>query len=193
MNIHQIWQGTDIPERISNLLATWSSLPDTNYKLWRDEDLAVYNDFLIEADLDTLHPAYKSYLYRLLILQDFGGLYIDADCEKIGDIPVLDKFTMVCEKGILKNTVMFAPSGDPLLHNIIYFGINGAGTEEVVGAKFGSVALQRIFGMEYQDTYNRIEYDTWCRHYNFKTWRSYPGTKYNVRESKTLTRKIGPV
>jgi mannosyltransferase OCH1-like enzyme len=80
--IHQIWLGSELPERYKRLTDSWLKYnPDWEYKLWTDSDI---------LDLDLLNKdifnsmsnlGMKADLLRIEILNKFGGLYVDIDFE----------------------------------------------------------------------------------------------------------------
>jgi mannosyltransferase OCH1-like enzyme len=82
--IHQIWLGTDelSPVRKKAMQTVQLMNPDFKYILWTDEDLPEFNlENIIE---ESLHVAFAADIFRLKILEKFGGIYIDTDiiCHK---------------------------------------------------------------------------------------------------------------
>jgi mannosyltransferase OCH1-like enzyme len=85
--IHQIWlsETSTIPEQ----MLTWSKSfkkhnPDYEYTLWGYEELKeIFNikEIYKTYNMENEHPALKSNVLRLLLLQKFGGFYFDTDCE----------------------------------------------------------------------------------------------------------------
>lgn len=80
--IHQIWIGDKLPDEFAAYAAEWRRLhPDWEYRLW--DGNSILSEWQSEAHTlsrcDT--PAAKSDFARLLILEKYGGLYIDTDFE----------------------------------------------------------------------------------------------------------------
>lgn len=79
--IHQIWLGSEVPEKYYAWMQTWKNLAGWEYWLWTDEDvkhLKLYNRDLYDA---TNSFAEKSDILRLEILKRYGGVYVDTDYE----------------------------------------------------------------------------------------------------------------
>lgn len=83
--IHQIWLGDkDIPSRYLAYSETWKThFPTWEYKLWKDADVA---ELIAESKLPTFitdkhNVGALSDILRYIILDKFGGLYIDMDYE----------------------------------------------------------------------------------------------------------------
>lgn len=90
--IHQIWIGNSlIPERCKLFMERMKVLhPDWEYKLWTNDDIFETHykeDKFLQSywkDVDThFKPAHIADRARLLILRDFGGVYVDADANPI--------------------------------------------------------------------------------------------------------------
>jgi mannosyltransferase OCH1-like enzyme len=82
--IHQIWLGEDELSivRKKAMQTVRSMNPDFKYILWTAEDLPEFNlENIIE---ESLHAAFAADIFRLKILEKFGGIYIDTDtiCHK---------------------------------------------------------------------------------------------------------------
>lgn len=80
--IHQIWLGSDIPEKYKKWGETWKQHnPDWEYKLWTDEDVNdvdIPNRSLFNS---IKNMGQKSDFLRYHILNQFGGVYVDTDFE----------------------------------------------------------------------------------------------------------------
>ena len=97
--IHQLWKDDIVPERYVALVETWSRFnPGWERRLWTDKDLLA----LVEDRYPDLLAIYVGYtrnisradLGRYLVLQTFGGVYADLDCECLRPIaPMLGDAT----------------------------------------------------------------------------------------------------
>jgi mannosyltransferase OCH1-like enzyme len=85
--IHQIWlsDSITIPKQYAEMSKSWAKFnPDFEHIVW---DERVYDEFggkeyLFEKyHLDGVHPAQVSDIMRLKLIQKYGGLYTDIDCE----------------------------------------------------------------------------------------------------------------
>ena len=95
--LHQIWiGGAPMPARWEGFAARLRALhPAWEYRLWGDAEAAA----LLASGPDwarALYAAwdnfgYRSDLLRLLILSEFGGVYLDTDCEPVRPLdPLLE-------------------------------------------------------------------------------------------------------
>jgi hypothetical protein len=84
--LHQLWKTEDVPARFTALRETWRTRnPSWQIRLWTDRDL----DELVAARYPELLEMYRGYgapicradLGRYLVLETFGGVYADLDCE----------------------------------------------------------------------------------------------------------------
>lgn len=91
--IHQLWSGTDPPDRYRAFRETWERLhPDWEMRLWTEADISA----LVAADYPQLSALYglgearrRFDLGRALILHRFGGVYADFDSECLKPIEPL--------------------------------------------------------------------------------------------------------
>ena len=87
--IHQIWLGSELPEKFKIFQKTWQELhPEWVYILWTDDmikDLKIHNRELFEK---AKNYGQKSDILRYHLLYEYGGVYIDTDfaCLKSLDI-----------------------------------------------------------------------------------------------------------
>ena len=130
--LHQIWLGNDLPAEFAAYAETWKrNHPACAYRLWRDADA--------EREFST-HPAWpmvakaetaagKSDLIRLMILQRFGGLYVDTDFECVrsfdrllgaGSLIVPDMI-----EGDPCNGLMAAVPNHPLVDQMLAASVDG--------------------------------------------------------------------
>src|SRR5579862_6272363 len=84
--LHQLWKTADVPTRFTMLRETWRKRnPQWEIRLWTDADL----DQLVESRYPDLLGLFRGYkepicradLGRYLVLETFGGVYADLDCE----------------------------------------------------------------------------------------------------------------
>ena len=100
--IHQIWLSdiSDIPEKYKLFSSKWKDEHnDFKYILWGDEiydEFGGKNAFLKKYNLDKIHPAQISDVLRVLLLQRYGGFYIDIDSECKSNISELIDNKLVC-------------------------------------------------------------------------------------------------
>ncbi len=80
--IHQIWLGSEFPERFRRWQETWlEKHPEWEYKLWRDKDVAELGLENIELYKTSKNFGQKADIARYEILDRFGGVYADVDFE----------------------------------------------------------------------------------------------------------------
>lgn len=84
--IHQTWKNEKLPNAFQLLSETWREmLPDWEYRLWTDEMnrefvRTYYPDFLEKYDAYPKNIQ-RADAIRYLLLQTYGGLYVDLDFE----------------------------------------------------------------------------------------------------------------
>ena len=95
--IHQIWVGPNHPPTLCQ--GFMNKIKDKHeelgyvYKFWGNELWEKYKDdkFIqnYSTDIEAFKLAYIVDRFRLLILRDYGGIYLDADCKMIKDFDVV--------------------------------------------------------------------------------------------------------
>lgn len=124
-NIHQIWIGEKLEPHY--LMDTWK-MEGWGYALWDDkkiESLNLFNKDIYNYYYQKGNFAGASNIARIEILLRYGGVYIDADTERVKKFP---------EE--LLNNKMFAAEGNKV-PNVKYRVANG-----VMGAVKGSKIMQ---------------------------------------------------
>ena len=121
--IHHIWIGPKrLPEESKPLIETWKKFhPDWEHKLWSNEDIKNFPLKNRKAFDAASNWGEKSDILRYEILYNYGGLYVDHDCECLKPF---DDFNKCCSfysgisysKGVqIANTIIGASAGHPLL------------------------------------------------------------------------------
>ena len=95
--IHQIWIGPRVlPEKYVEMTANMEAMhPDWEYKLWTHDELfndRYADDIYLQAYLkepDTFRWAFIADRIKLLLLRDFGGVYVDVDAKYIKSFDVV--------------------------------------------------------------------------------------------------------
>jgi mannosyltransferase OCH1-like enzyme len=88
--IHQIWVGdSEIPKFCLDYSKELQEMyPDYEFKIWRDEDLKEFPSCkFLEVCNENKYWGYSVDWYRALILNKYGGLYLDFDVKYISRIP----------------------------------------------------------------------------------------------------------
>lgn len=135
--IHQIWSGEKkLPDRLKRLSDTWKrDYPDWKYELW---DNARINSFIKEYYPDYWY-VYCKYQYnierwdavRYLILEKYGGMYVDFDYESVKSMQNLLNNRTCCfalEKDfisnyfrIFNNALMLCTPSHPFMQRIVRY------------------------------------------------------------------------
>ncbi|MFV0420385.1 MAG: glycosyltransferase family 32 protein [Dysgonomonas sp.] len=89
--IHQTWKSEDLPSPFKALSNTWKEfLPDWEYILWTDEMnrnfVAQYYPHYLEKYDSYPRNIQRADAIRYLLLETFGGLYVDVDFECLENI-----------------------------------------------------------------------------------------------------------
>ena len=89
--IHQIWFGSAVPECFKAYMASWVEfhLDDWQYMLWTEKEIAELNLYNKQYYDQTDNCAVKADLARLEILYQYGGVYVDVDCECLRPLDIL--------------------------------------------------------------------------------------------------------
>ncbi len=87
--IHQIWLGANgVPKKSIEWMKSWKKYnPDWEYKLWNEENIKELEFFELDVYSKRLNPGYRSDILRYVILDKYGGLYVDTDFECVQPIP----------------------------------------------------------------------------------------------------------
>ena len=95
--IHQVWLGSEYPEKYKILNEQWIKIhPDWELKIWTDKDVEVFNMFNIDIFNQVKNFGTKSDIFRYEILYRYGGIYVDTDfysVKSFNDLIYLDFFS----------------------------------------------------------------------------------------------------
>ncbi|MBS0656452.1 MAG: hypothetical protein JSR46_11800 [Verrucomicrobia bacterium] len=83
--IHQIWVGPKpLPPYFWRYKKTWKEKhPDWKYQLWTDKEVANFDFEQKDLYLASTNWGEKSDILRAELMDRFGGLYVDIDCENL--------------------------------------------------------------------------------------------------------------
>lgn len=118
--IHYCWfGGTDLPKKAKKCIESWKKYcPDYEIIEWNENNIDIHMNPYTSMCYEQRKFAFLTDYIRLLVIREYGGIYLDTDVE------------------IIKNL-------DPLLQNKAYFGFEDM--EYVnTGMGFGAVANSRI-------------------------------------------------
>lgn len=92
--LHQMWRDESLPERWAALRSTWiQHHPQWEHRLWTDESLrafiAEYHPSFLEQYDGYAAPVMRADAARYLVLQHFGGVYVDLDMECLQPLDLL--------------------------------------------------------------------------------------------------------
>lgn len=132
--VHQIWLGSEVPEKFKIWMSSWLNMAGWEYKLWTDKDvktLVLRNQNLYD---NAKNYGEKSDILRYEILFNEGGLYVDVDFDNIntdlftklnnsfdfyvGFEPIEHKQPSISSP-LIGNAIIGSIPGHPLLQNII--------------------------------------------------------------------------
>lgn len=136
--IHQTWKDENLPKAFELLSQTWREmLPDWEYRLWTDD---MNRDFVSKHYPDFLekYDAYPKNIQRAdairyLLLQTYGGLYVDLDfeclepefetlLEDVGFVAGKEPYAHAARYGmeyIICNALMASVPNHPFLEHLI--------------------------------------------------------------------------
>lgn len=128
--IHFIWIGSNkLSDEFSNFIKKWEDMyPQFKIKLWSDE--MIHEDCLIPEFLkqyyydNSMKHAFKVDILRYLILNKYGGLYIDVDFEPLKIIPKLffefDFFGAIQPNKEVAIGLIYSKPNSELLNDVIF-------------------------------------------------------------------------
>ena len=133
--IHQIWIGPNkVPENIQKLMnEVKEKTPGFEYKFWSEKELEEeFNKEYIQNIINkSLHIVFATNVFRLKILEKFGGIYLDADTKIVQPLENLyqkyknKKLVSIKDGRILPdNSVIFAEKGIDYSFAIIDYKFN---------------------------------------------------------------------
>lgn len=120
--IHQIWLGSPVPVEISQWMESWKKLhAGWEYRLWTEANMPPLEN---QAQFDSARAwAVKADLARVEILQQYGGVYVDADYECFRPIDRLieNATALVLSEGdgSITNSLVGSTVAHPLLSSLI--------------------------------------------------------------------------
>ncbi len=127
--LHRIYFENFAPyyDPFEHYLETWRrEMPDYTVMKWNQDNLDVHENEWVETAWNKNSPVFLSEYFRWKVLSDWGGVYLDADCEIINGVIL---------KGII-NELYNQEDYD------VFFGIeersHGHPTAQTVGAKKGA-------------------------------------------------------
>lgn len=81
--IHYVWLGDKPkPKKIKKCIASWEKFcPDYKIIEWNESNFDIDSNLFIKAAYDSQKYAFASDVIRLIVLEKYGGIYVDADVE----------------------------------------------------------------------------------------------------------------
>lgn len=164
-------------------MKTWQNTEHT-YMLWRYANVQQWMEELRVTGLIHLAPALQSDLLRLFIMQRYGGLYVDCDCERIGSIPTTMPLGSVGHWYDGADPFMiYAEPNNPHIEFMIEYGYKQPYHAEEI-YRWGFKSYNNFWPG------NTLHVQGWCRHISQHSWGSSHQSKpVNVPPTK-LTRSI---
>jgi mannosyltransferase OCH1-like enzyme len=122
--IHQIWVGEkERPEHIKKYMEGVKSIfSDHEYIFWNNDNLPELNEDCQKKFLQYKEkPAFQADLLRYVILNKYGGIYLDSDfeCYKKFDHIFEKPFFCVNRNWHVTNAIFACESNNPILTNIL--------------------------------------------------------------------------
>ncbi len=101
--IHRIWLGSDLPQEYVQYGKTFEAFHgDFEMKLWTEKELK--EDGLWRDDIPGYYNC-QSNVYRLMILQKYGGTYVDCDIECVASLRMFQTQLGYCGYQVEKHTI----------------------------------------------------------------------------------------
>lgn len=121
--IHYCWfGGKEKPEKAKKCIASWKKYcPDYEIKEWNESNFDVNQNAYTRRCIEEKKYAFLSDYARLVIVEEYGGIYFDTDVEVVRSI-------------------------DPLLEHEAFFGFENEAFVNT-GVGFGAVPRQKMVGL----------------------------------------------
>ena len=127
--IHQIWLGEkSIPRICKRWMNSWRDLnPQWEYKLWDEKNIKELNVDDLHVYSKKFNPGYRSDILRYIILEKFGGMYVDTDFECIKPLPTnILKYKFIAgmmfgNNPCIGNSILMSAPNFLLLNNILSY------------------------------------------------------------------------
>jgi mannosyltransferase OCH1-like enzyme len=141
--IHYCWFGTSgIPDHVNTFVETWRMHnPDYQIKCWSEENIDISDCVYAQEALEHKKWAFLSDYIRLLVLAEYGGIYLDTDVE--------------CLK-----------SFDALLTNMVFFGFED--DDRISTATIGAIPNHPLFA-ELVNNYKKRKFYIDCNKFDYTT------------------------
>jgi hypothetical protein len=111
--IHQIWIGTNPPENIQGWMNFASTLEGWEYTFWNEEKIiAQYSQDFYDL-YKNCNTEFQADIYRMLVVRDFGGFYLDCTCE------ILKDFSCWCDSKFLTSISLWTNKNPSLMAEFI--------------------------------------------------------------------------
>lgn len=166
--IHHIWLGGPMPEQYMVWRQKWQDMhPDWVFMLWTDKEVAHFHLENQEYYDETTSYGEKANLLRYELLYQFGGLYVDTDCECFRSFDLLHHccdFYAGCEypqrsyagsRIMVGNSIMASRPGHPMVKEFID-GIQHTWKEELQvarsGTRYATNIIKKTLFSEQHDT-----------------------------------------
>ena len=125
--IHQIWLGSKpLPKKYLRWMNSWKKHNNGwEYKLWNEDNIKELQIKGFNIYSNELNPGYRSDIVRYVVLNKYGGIYVDTDFECIKSIPneLLNYKFVSClifgNKPSIANGMMMSTPGFILIKNIL--------------------------------------------------------------------------
>ena len=81
--IHYVWLGNKPkPKKIQKCIASWHKFcPDYEIKEWNETNFDIESHLFVREAYEAHNYAFASDVIRLVVLFEYGGIYVDADVE----------------------------------------------------------------------------------------------------------------
>lgn len=173
--IHQIWIDTkdefnpepSVPQKYEQFMSKWRQMhPDYEYKLWNGKTIKDYIDTHFK-DVSVFFynlPTwiYRCDLFRYLVLEREGGIYIDADMEPVKDISHLVAYIT---PGV-HAAVLGYEKGNQHISNAIIASAPGSG----LWVKFAQRCVDDVITLGVDKLIKTIEQEFVFQNWNTKDW-----------------------
>ena len=165
--IHQTWSTADLPKQSETLTQRWKQLhSDYAYRLWTDDECREF----VRAEYPGFYSTYQAFpseiqrvdAVRYLILNTFGGIYLDLDMFPLKNLDALtpssdfmasyepdEAATRHAREFIVSNAFMASPPQHPFLGKLIeemktYKSAAKDGNERILDTT-GPLLLSRVY------------------------------------------------
>lgn len=152
--IHYCWFGSkDYPELVKKCIKTWKKkLPDYEFKLWNEESFDINQNNWCRQAYGARKFAFVADYARLVVLKQFGGIYLDTDIKlekSFNDLLDQEAFMGFEDGNVLSAGVIGVHPNNSFLDELLGYYQQDFDEDRIIGKNVANVKVITEKMMEY--------------------------------------------